>query len=125
MGPGMDEGLKILQEIKDLVDDAANVTSKGKVSSDEMINEYSVINENIENTRKIMNDVSSSLKEQQKGIEQINNAVSDLDKATQQNASRAHDTMEVADLNDQMAKKMVIDTNKTEFFGRKEFNSTL
>ena len=113
------------KEIKDLVDDAANVTSKGKVSSDEMINEYSVINENIENTRKIMNDVSSSLKEQQKGIEQINNAVSDLDKATQQNASRAHDTMEVADLNDQMAKKMVIDTNKTEFFGRKEFNSTL
>ena len=113
------------KEIKDLVDDASNVTQKGKASSDEMIKEYSVINENIENTRKIMNDVSSSLREQQKGIEQINNAVSDLDKATQQNATRAHDTMEVANINDEMAKKMVEDTNKTEFFGRKEFNSKL
>ncbi|MGA1933727.1 methyl-accepting chemotaxis protein [Arcobacter sp. YIC-464] len=110
-------------EIKTLVGDASDVTTRGKKASDEMINEYEIINENIVKTRDIMNNVFDSLKEQKTGIEQINNAVSQIDKATQENASKAQDTMNIADINDQMAKNMVIHTNKTKFFGREEFNS--
>ncbi len=112
------------KEIKKLVGDATDVTKRGKVASNDMINEYTIINENIGKTRVIMNDVSNSLREQQRGIEQINNAVSQMDKITQENAQRAQHTLEVANVNDQMAKQMVVETNKTNFIGRDEFNKT-
>ena len=112
------------REIKNLVNDATEVTKEGKVSSDEMMQEYTKIIENIEKTRTIMNEISKSLNEQQRGIEQVNNAVSQLDKTTQENAMMAQNTLEVVNINDNMAKRMVVETNKTSFFGRDEFNNS-
>jgi methyl-accepting chemotaxis protein len=110
-------------EIKKLVNDASEVTKQGKTASNDMINEYTSINDNIDKTKVIINEVSNSLKEQERGIEQINSAVAQLDKSTQENATRAQNTLEVANINHEMAKRMVVDTNKTNFFGRDEFNS--
>ena len=112
------------KEIKNLVNDATEVTKEGKISSDEVIQEYAKIIENIEKTRTIMNEISKSLNEQQRGIEQVNNAVSQLDKTTQENAMMAQNTLEVVNINDNMAKRMVAETNKTNFFGRDEFNNS-
>jgi len=87
-----------------------------------MINEYNVLKDNIQKTKGIIENISTSLKEQERGIEQINVAISDLDKATQHNALKAQETKEIANQNDEMATTMVVETNKTKFFGRDEYN---
>ena len=110
------------REIKLLVGSATQEANNGKNASTEMIKEYDVLNENIQKTKQIIENISSSLKEQERGIEQVNIAISDLDRATQQNALKAQETNEIANHNDQMATTMVVDTNKTNFFGRDEFN---
>ncbi len=89
-----------------------------------MIKEYDLLNENIQKTKEIIENISSSLKDQEKGIEQVNIAISDLDRATQQNALKAQETREIAEQNDEMATTMVVETNKTNFFGRDEFNNS-
>ena len=110
------------KEIKSLVESATKEANNGKNASTDMIKEYDVLNENIQKTKEIIENISSSLKEQEKGIEQVNVAVADLDRATQQNALRAQETREIANQNDEMATTMVVETNKTNFFGRDEFN---
>ena len=110
------------KEIKLLVGSATQEANNGKNASTEMIKEYDLLNENIQKTKEIIENISSSLKEQEKGIEHVNIAISDLDRATQQNALKAQETKEIANQNDEMATTMVIDTNKTNFFGRDEFN---
>ena len=110
------------KEIKSLVESATQETNNGKNASYEMIREYDSLNENIQKTKQIIENISSSLKEQERGIEQVNVAIADLDKATQQNALKAQETKEIANHNDQMATTMVVETNKTNFLGRDEFN---
>ncbi len=110
------------REIKLLVGSATTEANNGKIASTEMIKEYDILNENIQKTKVIIENISGSLKEQERGIEQVNVAVADLDRATQQNALKAQETREIAEQNDEMATKMVVDTNKTNFFGRDEFN---
>ena len=110
------------REIKLLVGSATQEANNGKNASTEMIKEYDVLNENIQKTKQIIENIFSSLKEQERGIEQVNVAIADLDRATQQNALKAQETREIANQNDEMATTMVEGTNKTNFFGRDEFN---
>ncbi|MEA3353872.1 MAG: methyl-accepting chemotaxis protein [Campylobacterota bacterium] len=74
-------------EIKNLVQNATIKANDGKKISSEMINGYEALNTNIDNTVELINDIASSSKEQQQGLEQINDAVTQLDQATQRNAS--------------------------------------
>mgnify|MGYP000356054716 FL=1 len=110
------------KEIKLLVTGATQEANNGKIASTEMIKEYDVLNENIQKTKQIIENISSSLKGQERGIEQVNVAIADLDRATQQNALKAQETREIANHNDQMATTMIVETNKTNFFGRDDFN---
>lgn len=57
-------------------------------------------------------------KEQQQGIEQINDAVASLDQQTQQNAMIASQTHDVAVDTDTIAKFILEDANKKEFIGK-------
>jgi methyl-accepting chemotaxis protein len=113
------------KEIKILVSNATDEANKGKNASSEMMKEYDILNENINKTKSLIENISISLKEQQRGMEQINKAISQIDTGTQENASKAQDTMQIADENDNMATSMVVETNKTKFFGRDEYNSTI
>jgi len=113
------------KEIKNLVVNATDEANKGKNASSEMMKEYDILNENINKTKILIENISLSLKEQQRGMEQINKAISHIDSGTQENASKAQNTMQIADENDNMANSMVVDTNKTQFFGRDEYNSSL
>ena len=54
-----------------------------------MIQGYDKLNRNIENQINIINEVSSASKEQSEAMEQINDAINELDKTTQQNAAMA------------------------------------
>ena len=57
-------------------------------------------------------------KEQQLGIEQINDAVTQLDQKTQQNASVASHTKDIAVQTQQIAYNIVEDANEKEFIGK-------
>ena len=83
-------------EIKALVEQATKKASNGKVISNKMITGYVELNENISKTIKLISEVESSSKEQQIGIEQINDAISSLDQKTQENASISNKTHDVA-----------------------------
>ena len=90
------------KEIKALVEDANIKANSGKEISDQMIVGYKELDEQIEKTLQIINDLTNSSNEQMQGIEQINDAVNMLDKVTQQNALEAGNvnkiSQELADL---------------------------
>ena len=73
-------------EIKNLVENAATKANEGKKVSDDMIKGYEALNTNTNETIGLIEDVSSASKEQMTGIEQINDAVTMLDRVTQENA---------------------------------------
>ncbi|PHO12107.1 chemotaxis protein, partial [Malaciobacter halophilus] len=77
------------KEIKDLVEDATSKASEGKVISDDMIKGYEELNNHINETIHIIENVSAASKEQMTGIEQINDTITMLDRVTQENASEA------------------------------------
>jgi methyl-accepting chemotaxis protein len=76
-------------EIKKLVQNATNKTNEGKQIATHMSNGYEVLSKNIADTIQVIEQVSTASKEQQIGIEQINNAITILDRNTQINAQNS------------------------------------
>ncbi|RXJ75958.1 chemotaxis protein [Arcobacter sp. F155] len=110
------------KEIKTLVEDANVKANEGKTISTEMIQGYSQLNTNISKTIELINEVSSASKEQQVGISQINDAVNSLDKQTQENASVATQTYDIATQTAKISEDIVEDANKKEFDGKDNIN---
>jgi methyl-accepting chemotaxis protein len=107
-------------EIKTLVESATSKANQGKDIADKMIEGYNGLNENISRTIDLINDVETSSKEQQAGIIQINDAVNALDRQTQQNASVASDTKDIAVQTQSIAQEIVKDADEKEFNGKNE-----
>ncbi len=103
------------KEIKNLVEDANSKANEGKSISAEMIDGYKKLNTHISETIQIIEGVSSASKEQMLGIEQINDAVSMLDKVTQENASEANNVSKIAHEVDAMAHQLVNDAITKKF----------
>jgi len=106
------------KEIKDIVERATSKANEGKAIADKMIRGYGGLNENISKTIQLISDIESASKEQQSGIEQINDAVTQLDQQTQQNAMVAGQTHDVAVLTDKIAKLVVSTADEKEFHGK-------
>mgnify|MGYP001613599878 CR=1 FL=1 len=85
------------KDIKMLVEDASSKSKDGKEISSKMIEGYTRLSEKIIQTKKIIDHVSTSSKEQELGMIQINSAINNLDKVTQDNAQTASsiDTLSV------------------------------
>ena len=66
----------------------------------------------------LIKDVEGASKEQLTGINQINNAVNELDKQTQQNASVASETRQVALSTQTIANVVVKNANDKNFTGK-------
>ncbi len=105
-------------EIKTLVHNATNKANDGKSIADEMIDGYTHLNDSISKTLELISNVEIASKEQQVSIEQINDAVSKLDHQTQQNASVASHTREIAVQTQQIAQTIVADADEKEFEGK-------
>lgn len=105
-------------EIKTLVENATTKANEGKRIADVMIDGYSNLNTSINNTIELIDDVTNASKEQQAGIEQINDAVILLDTQTQKNASVASETREIAVNTRNIATKIVEDADEKEFIGK-------
>ena len=108
------------KEIKTIVENATKKANDGKQIANNMISGYRELNQNITNTINLIQDIEMSSKEQLSGIEQINDAVTQLDRQTQQNAAVASQTHDVAVLTDEIAKLVVSNANEKEFEGKNE-----
>ena len=97
------------KEIKNLVENATSKANDGKTISAEMIKGYEELNTHIGQTIKLIEDVSNASKEQMQGIEQINDAVTMLDRVTQENASEANNVASIASEVQELAISLVND----------------
>jgi methyl-accepting chemotaxis protein len=71
----------------------------------------------------MISEIANASKEQEAGITQINDAVAALDQQTQQNASVASQTHDIAVQTDTIAKEIVKDANAKEFLGKNDVKS--
>ncbi|MDD2886463.1 MAG: methyl-accepting chemotaxis protein [Aliarcobacter sp.] len=108
------------KEIKTIVENATKKANDGKLIAGNMIEGYKQLNQNITHTINLISDIQNASKEQLLGIEQINDAVNQLDQQTQQNAAVASQTHDVAVLTDQIAKLVVSNADEKEFKGKND-----
>ncbi len=108
------------KEIKTIVENATKKANDGKDIANHMIDGYKELNQNISQTINLISDIQNASKEQLLGIEQINDAVNQLDQQTQQNAAVASQTHDVAVVTDQIAKLVLSSADEKEFLGKKE-----
>jgi len=107
------------KEIKDLVESATIKANEGKKISSSMIEGFKELEINIEQTSHLIDDVSNAAQEQNTGMAQISDAVNQLDKFTQQNASIADKTNVIALETNKIAIETVNSVNENNFDGKK------
>ncbi|WP_419768211.1 methyl-accepting chemotaxis protein [Arcobacter sp.] len=118
------------KEIKNIVERATNKANEGKDIATNMINGYENLNGNITHTINLISDIEMASKEQLDGVEQINAAINNLDRQTQENASIASETNNIAMATHEISKLIVSNANAKEFAGKdtlkgKDINSIL
>ena len=108
------------KEIKSLVENAQVKTNDGKKIATNMINGYKELNENISNTIELIDNVTTASKEQSSGMVQINDAVNNLDKITQENAQNASQADSVAQKTLEISNMIIDHADAKEFEGKDE-----
>ncbi len=103
------------KEIKDIVEAASAKANEGKKISDNMIEGYKELNNNISDTTITIDEVANASREQEKGIIQINDAVNTLDQATQKNAQVANEISSMANNIAEMSNSLVTAASRASF----------
>lgn len=103
------------KDIKLIVEKATSKANDGKVVSQNMIKGYEDLNTSISSTIELINEVTDASKEQQSSIVQINDAVTQLDQATQRNASVADEISKLSTDIETMSTNLVNAANKASF----------
>ncbi|WP_072680259.1 methyl-accepting chemotaxis protein [Arcobacter sp. LA11] len=106
------------KEIKDLVESATAKANSGKNISSKMIEGFNQLEEKIVHTSTLIDDVTNAAKEQTIGMSQIADAVGQLDQFTQENASIADKTNEIAQETNNIAIEIVKNVDKNNFEGK-------
>ena len=95
------------KEIKDLVQSATDKAKEGKVISDKMKDEYIKLNQHIESTIELIQEVTNASQEQQKSIEQINSNMNIIQEHTIQSVSMANNALEISEKTNTLAQTIV------------------
>jgi methyl-accepting chemotaxis protein len=106
------------KEIKETVESTTRKASDGKNITSNMILGYDELLENINKTIDMINEITMSSKEQEVGITQINDAVTQLDQQTQQNATIANETQDIAFKTDAIARNIIEHLKDKVFVGK-------
>jgi len=106
------------KKIEDLMTNLSNKTIEGKNYSQKMHDEYIALNENIKNTITLIQEVENSSEEQEVSIRQINNAVSQIDKFTQENAQIADKVRHISTQSSKVSKQVVASIKDSKFEGK-------
>jgi len=108
------------KDIKELVDQATFYTNQGKEISDQMIYGYNQLNQNISNILEKISSVVSASKEQEIGINSINNSIQTIDKTVRDNTELSLEINEIAIQSNKIAQQLVEMNNKVKFIGKNE-----
>ena len=108
------------REIKELVESATIQAKEGKDISSNMIIGFESLEENINETNTIINDVANSAKEQTNVMLHISDTINNLDKFTQENAQVAEETNKISNDTNLIALGVVQNVNKSQFNGKEE-----
>ena len=103
------------KEIKELVEAAALKSQDGKVIATQMISGYDELNTKITSTKEMIDSVNSASKEQLEGINQINDAITLLDRNTQENASTATQISDMTSSVKELSEKLIGAASKSTF----------
>ncbi|MFA9372843.1 MAG: methyl-accepting chemotaxis protein [Poseidonibacter sp.] len=106
---------KAAREIKSLVEAAISKTNEGKEISNKMMDGYSILNDNITSTIKLIDSVTSASHEQQRGIEEINNDIEIIARNTQQNSQMAKEASQISAETNELAQMIVDDAQSKKF----------
>ena len=106
------------KDIKDLVETATQKADRGKQISASMIEGFNSLENKIVETNKLIDDVTTAAREQSLGMQQISNAVSLLDRFTQENATVADQANQIAKETNNIAKDVVENVAKNNFDGK-------
>jgi len=110
------------KEIKNLVENAEAKTIEGKKIATDMIEGYDDLNNNISSTIDLIEHVSTASKEQSSGMQQINDAVNNLDHITQKNAQNASNADSIAQDTKKISDVIISNANAKEFDGKNNIN---
>jgi methyl-accepting chemotaxis protein len=108
--------------IKELAETAQKKTIEGKEASNDMIKGFAELTAKIDTSTNLINDVASATKEQMQGVDQINDAVAQLDRMTQENAAVANSTSMIAETVSKMANDLVDEADKKQFTNKDNVN---
>ena len=103
------------KEIKDLVASATAKANEGKIISDEMKQGYDDLNEHINSTISLIQNVTQASTKQQSGIEQISSNMNIIQEHTQQSAQMALDASSVASETSKLATAIVEEATEKKF----------
>ena len=109
---------EVAKEIEGLMEVLRTKVQSGKNIATEMSSDYEEMIVNINKTVELIGTISTSSKEQELGVEQINGAINSIDKATQENASIAHDVSTISFRNHTVAQQMVDASQSIKFDGK-------
>jgi methyl-accepting chemotaxis protein len=107
------------RQIKELVESASRQTLEGKEISTNMIAGFEKLEEKINETNIIINDVATGAKEQTAAMISISETINNLDRFTQQNAQVADETNKISSDTNEIANKVVENVNESKFIGKK------
>ena len=111
-----------VKDITALVSDAEEKTATATETARESKEIFQNLKHQIEETAKIMQDLSSTAMEQQAGVDQVNIAIAQMDMATQQNAALVEESTAASEALFSQAKELL---NAMEFFKLKEQKSDI
>ena len=106
---------EVAREIKILVENATVKANEGKSISTSMIEGFGELENKINLTNTLIDDVTNAAKEQTIGMTQIAEAVNQLDKFTQQNANIADKANEIARKTNNISQDVVNVVRKYKF----------
>ncbi len=104
--------------ISALMDELKSETTRGKISSSSMENEFGILNANINNTLETLDKIARASQEQKGSIEQINQSIHNIDQATQTNASSTQSVNNISVQTYNVANTLVNSNKDVNFEGK-------
>jgi methyl-accepting chemotaxis protein len=108
----------VANTIAALMDELKSETTKGKQSSISMESEFSILNTNINDTLRCLDQIVTASKEQKASITQINQSIQHIDQATQNNASSTQNVNDIAIQTYNVANTLVNSNKDINFEGK-------
>jgi len=106
------------KDIKQLVSKATSHATVGLAISDKMINGYNALHENINDTMKLIDNITTVSQEQVVSISNINETLTSLEEKTQEYANFTKETSAISKTTEEIAIKIVSDVKSKEFKGK-------